>query len=192
MRSGEIYAGITVPLGSTVILVAGGTPVPGGQYQILGVVGTVQLNGNTYQLVAGLLGATAVYYLQTAGGQNFDSSSYGVYVSGGSAIPNYLPPGASANPTGLQLTYTYDAQNVLQFDSAFIDVLVLTLAVRSCKRVTGKDPSDKLLAELRNAEVAAAAISGQEKPPVRIQRSRIRDVRRAGGWWPNNTRIGGR
>ena len=191
-RSGDTYAGIAVPLGSTVVAVAGGTPIPGAQYQISGVVGTTQLNGNVYTLAAGLLGANAVYFLQTTGGQNFDSSAYGTYSAGGAAAPIYVPPGASANPSGLELTYTYDAQNVLQFDSAFIDVLALTLAVRLCKKITGKDPSDKLLAELRNAEVAASAISGQEKPPVRIQRSRIRDVRRAGGLFGNNTRIGGR
>jgi hypothetical protein len=191
-RSGDLYAGIAVPAGSTVALVAGGAPIPGAQYQVSGVVGTVQLNGNVYQLVAGLLGANAVYFLQTAGGQNFDSSAYGTYSAGGAAAPIYVPPGASANPTGLELTYTYDAQNVLQFDSAFIDVLAATLAARTCKKITGKEPSDKLIAELRNAEVAAAAISGQEKPPVRVQRSRIRDVRRAGGSWRNNTRIGGR
>ncbi len=191
-RSGDLYAGITVPLGSTVVTVAGGTPIPGAQYQISGVVGTVQLNGNVYTFVAGLLGPNSVYFLQTTGGQNFSSSAYGTYSAGGAAAPIFVPPGASANPTGLELTYTYDAQNVLQFDSAFIDVLAATLAVRTCKKVTGKEPSDKLIAELRNAEVAAAAISGQEKPPMRVQRSKIRDVRRAGGLWANNTRIGGR
>lgn len=99
-----------------------------------------------------------------------------------------VPP---VTPSSLQVTYTYDAQNVLQFDSAFIDLLALTLAVRNCKKITGREPSDKLIAELRNAEVAAAAISGQEKPPVRVQRSKIRDVRRAGGLWANNTQLGG-
>ncbi len=191
-RSGDLDAGVTVPLGSTVVAVAGGTPIPGAHYLISGVAGTTQLNGNSYQFVAGTLGPNSVYFLQTAGGQNFSSSGYGVYTGGGAAAPTYVPPGASANPTGLQLTYTYDAQNVLQFDAAFIDVLAAHMAVRCCKKITGKDPSDKLIAELRNAEVAAAAISGQEKPPMRVQRSRIRDVRRAGGLWANNTRIGGR
>lgn len=190
-RSGDTYAGTPVPAGSTVVVVAGGTPIVDAQYQISAVVGTTQLNGSTYKLVAGLLGSTAVYYLQTTGGQNFDSSAYGVYVSGGLATATYVPPASTPAASGLQLTYTFDAQNVLQFDSAFVDLLAAMLAVRTCKKVTGKEPSDKLVAELRNAEIAAAAISGQEKPPIRVQRSRIRDVRRSGGIFRNNTVIGG-
>lgn len=190
-RSGDTYAGVQVPAGSTVVIVAGGTPIAGAQYQISAVVGTTQLNGNTYTLVAGLLGANAVYYLQTTAGQNFDSSAYTTYVSGGQATATYIPPGAVPASTGLELCYIYDAQNVQKFDAAFIDVLAAQLAVRTCKKITGKDPSDKLLSELRNAELAAAAVAGQEKPPLRVQRSRIRDVRRSGGIFRNNTVIGG-
>ena len=59
------------------------------------------------------------------------------------------------------------------------------------RKLTGKGLSNDLLEELRNAELAAAAVSGQEKPPIRVQRSRIRDVRRSGGIFRNNTVIGG-
>ena len=190
-RSGDTYAGVVVPAGSTVVTVAGGTPIVDAQYQLSGIVGTTQLNGNVYKFVAGLLGSNAVYYLQTTGGQNFDSSAYGVYVSGGTAAATYVPPGATPASSGLELNYIFDATNVLKFDPAFIDVLAAQLAVRTCKKITGKDPSDKLLSELRNAELAAAAVAGQEKPPVRVQRSRIRDVRRSGGIFRNNTVIGG-
>lgn len=189
-RSGDTYAGTPVPAGSTVVTVSGGTPIVDAQYQVSAVVGTTQLNGNTYKLVAGTLGASSVYYLQTTGGQNFDSSAYGVYVSGGQLAATYVPPAATPAASGLQITYTYDAQLVTKFDAAFIDVLALTLAVRTCKKITGKNPSPDLIAELRNAEVAAAAISGQEKPTIRVQRSRIRDVRREGGIFRNNTVIG--
>lgn len=190
-RSGDTYAGTPVPAGSTVVTVLGGTPIVDGQYQISAVVGTTQLNGNTYTLVAGVLGASSVYYLQTTGGQNFDSSAYGVYVSGGILALTYRPPASTPAASGLQITYTYDAQLVTKFDSAFIDVLAATLAVRTCKKITGKNPSQDLISELRNAEVAAAAISGQEKPPVRVQRSRIRSVRRSGGIFRDNTQLGG-
>lgn len=189
-RSGDTYAGTPVPAGSTVVVVAGGTPVVDAQYQVSAVVGTTQLNGNTYKLVAGTLGASSVYYLQTTGGQNFDSSAYGVYVSGGQLAATYVPPAATPAASGLQISYTYDAQLVTKFDAAYIDLLALTLAVRTCKKITGKNPSQDLIAELRNAEIAAAAISGQEKPTVRVQRSRIRDVRRSGGIFRNNTVIG--
>ena len=190
-RSGDTYLGTVVPVGSTVVAIASGTPIPGGQYQVSSVVGAVQANGNVYQIVPGLLGANSVYFLQTAGGQNFDSSAWTPYISGGYAASVYTPPGSLTSPTGLEMSYIFDAQNVFQFDPAFIDVLAATLAVRICKKVTGKNPSQDLIAELRNAEVAAAAISGQEKPPVRVQTSRIRDVRRAGGIYWNNTQIGG-
>ena len=190
-RSGDLYNGVAVPLGSTVVTIAGGTPIPGAQYTVSGVVGSVQTNGNSYQLVAGLLSSYSVYYLQTPGGQNFDSSAWTPYVSGGLLAAIYIPPGSTVQPSGLEFSYTYDATLVQQFDSAFIDVLAATLAARTCKQITKKDPSDKLLSELRNAEVAAAAIAGQEKPPVRVERSRIRAVRRAGGIFRNNTVIGG-
>ena len=96
-RSGDTYLGTIVPLGSTVIAVAGGTPIPGGQYLISSVLGAVQANGNTYQIVPGLLGANAVYFLQTAGGQNFDSHLWTPYISGGYAASTYVPPGSLTN-----------------------------------------------------------------------------------------------
>ena len=98
---------------------------------------------------------------------------------------------ASLGSPGLEFGYIFDAQNVLQFDAAFVDLLALQLAARIARKVTGKGLSNDLLEELRNAELAAAAVSGQEKPPVRVQRSRIRDVRRSGGIFRNNTVIGG-
>lgn len=190
-RSGDTYAGTQVPAGSTVVTIAAGTPIPSAQYQVSSVIGTTQLNGNVYTLAAGLLGSTAVYYLQTTAGQNFGSSTYTAYVSGGALAAVFVPPGSLAQPTGLEFEYIYDAQNVLQFDAAFIDLLALQLAVKTCKKLTGRDAGEKLIAELRNAELAAAAIAGQEKPPVRVQRSRLRDVRRSGGIFRNNTVIGG-
>lgn len=190
-RTGDTYAGVVVPVGSTVVTLGGGTPIQGAQYLVSGIVGTVQANGNAYQIVPDLLGPNAVYFLQTTGGQNFDSSAWTPYVSGGYASAVYVPPGSLTQPNGLEFSYIYDAQNVLQFDPAFIDVLAATIAARICKKVTNKNPSADLISELRNAEIAAAAISGQEKPPVRVQRSKIRDVRRAGGIFINNTVIGG-
>lgn len=190
-RSGDLYQNIIVPTGSTVVTIINGTPIPGAQYQISGVLGSVQANGNSYQIVAGLLSGIAVYFLQTTGGQNFDSSTWTPYVSGGTAAPIYLPPGSLSNPTGFEFTYIYDAQTVSQFDPAFVDLFAVQLAVRTCRKITAKHPSEDLLAELRNAELAAAAVAGQEKPPFRVQRSRIRDVRRSGGIFRNNTVIGG-
>ena len=100
--------------------------------------------------------------------------------------------GAAAVPAAaLQVNYIYDVKLVQAFDPLFLKVLVLQLAVNVCKKVTGKEPSERLLSELLDADVAAAAVAGQEKPPRRVQRSRIRDVRRSGGIFRNNTVIGG-
>ena len=191
-RSGDTLAGVVVPAGSTVIVPSGSTPIPGAVYTLGSVGGAVQANGNQYQIVAGTLGnAGAVYFLQTAGGQNFDSAAWSAYTSGGTATPTYVPPGTPQASTGLQVNYVYDVKLVQSFDPLFVKVLWLQLAVNICKKITTKEPSERLLAELLDANMAAAAVAGQEKPPRRVQRSRIRDVRRSGGIFRNNTVIGG-
>lgn len=95
--------------------------------------------------------------------------------------------GSSSN---LQINYTFDAQTVGKFDPLFVKVLALQMAVNMAKQITKKDAPDKLLTELKDADLAAAAVAGQEKPPRRVQRSRLRDVRRSGGIFRNNTLIG--
>lgn len=189
-RSGETVSGTPVPAGYTVVAVSGGTPIPGAQYLISAVVGSTQANGNTFQIVAGTLGALDVYYLQTTGGQNFSSAAWGVYVSGGQATPTYVPPGSASASTTLQMNYIFYAQDVPKFDPLFIKVMWLQMAVNMCKQLTKKEPSKELLAELSQADLAAAAVAGQEKPPERVQRSRLRDVRRSGGIFRNNTVLG--
>lgn len=91
---------------------------------------------------------------------------------------------------GLLIEYTFDATNVVQFDVSFKTVLWLQLARRMAYKFK---PSSTLLkdldVELEAARMKAAAVSGQEKPPRRVQRSRVRDVRRSGGIFRNNTII---
>lgn len=182
--------GIQVPAGQTIIVPTGTTPIPGAQYLVSSVIGAVQANGNVYQIVAGTLGGNACYFLQTVTGQNFDSSMWGAYVSGGTLTPTFIPPASLVQPQGLEISYIYDAQTVGQFDPLFIDALAAELAVKCCKQITKRDPSDKLLAILKAADDSAAAVAGQEKAPRRVQRSPIRDVRRPGGLYRDNTRIG--
>lgn len=93
---------------------------------------------------------------------------------------------------GLQIEYIYDAVTVTKFDPAFLRCLYLQLAANIAYKFTLKSSlKDSLDKELASALMKAAAISGQEKPPRRVQRSRIRDVRRSGGIYRNNTVIGG-
>ena len=191
-RSGDVVSGITVPAGQTVVAVTGGTPIPGAEYLAGTVGGSTQANGNTYQIVAGMLSSLAVYFLQTSAGQNFDSSAWGAYTTGGTLTPTYVPPTSTSTAVGLEMGYIFDAQNVQQFDPLFINVLALQLAQNISVKFTLRPSAvDKLEARLHNARLEAAAIAGQEKPPRRVQRSRIRDVRRSGGIFRNNTIIGG-
>lgn len=96
----------------------------------------------------------------------------------------------SQSTTGLQIEYIYDAVLVPYFDASFNKVLYLRLGKAvSRKFKVPKDKMDELKEDLKEAEMKAAAISGQEKPVRRVQRSRVRDVRRSGGIFRNNTVI---
>jgi hypothetical protein len=91
--------------------------------------------------------------------------------------------------TPLKVTYIYDAVTVANYDPLFIDVFVLELAAAMAYKFTLKPSMVKdLKAELLDAQISAAAISGQEKPPRRIQRSKIVDARRYGYRTRNTTR----
>lgn len=82
---------------------------------------------------------------------------------------------------GLKADYIYDNDNVGQWDPLFKEVVVLRLAKALAPKYAIK-PS--LMAEikddLRAAERAAAAASGQESPPRIVQRSDVLNARRRG------------
>ncbi len=90
----------------------------------------------------------------------------------------------------LYLTYVYDAKTVSVYDPLFIEVLTLEFAAAIAYKFTLK-PS--LVAALKNdlmdAQLAASAVSGQEKPPRRIQNSSMILARRFGLTSRDNTRI---
>jgi hypothetical protein len=93
---------------------------------------------------------------------------------------------------GVPIEYIYDAVTVAKFDPCFVEVLYLRLAQRFARPLKApKSTRDDIVEALAKAELKAAAISGQEKPLRRVQRSRVRDVRRSGGIFRNNTIIGG-
>jgi hypothetical protein len=89
----------------------------------------------------------------------------------------------------LSVEYVYNAQDVAEFDPLFIDVLVTELASSMAYKFTLKPSIAKLLKEdLLDAQMAAAAAAGQERPPRRIQTSRLKDARRHGYYSRDNTR----
>lgn len=118
---------------------------------------------------------------------NFDLSGPYIYCDAATAFDP-----VTLLPTGLDIKYIYDAVTVQQFDPLFVDVFVLELAKKMAFKFTLKPALVKgLEEELLDANLSAAAVAGQERPPIRVQRSRIRQVRRSGGIFTDNTVIGG-
>lgn len=118
---------------------------------------------------------------------NFDISGPYIYCDSATAFDP-----VTLVATGLDIKYIYDAVLVPQFDPLFVDVLVLELAKSMAFKFTLKPALIKGLEEqLADANLSAAAVAGQERPPIRVQRSRIRQVRRSGGIFTDNTVIGG-
>lgn len=97
---------------------------------------------------------------------------------------------ALGNGDTIQTEYIFNAIDISKFDPLFIDVLVLSLARKLAYPLTQKRSLVKDIgADLIDAQAAAAAVDGQEDPPRRIERSRLRDVRRRGGGIRDNTRV---
>jgi hypothetical protein len=89
----------------------------------------------------------------------------------------------------LSVEYVYDAEDVTEFDSLFTKLLYLTLAKALTYKFTQKPSFVAALdAEIEKLEVRAAAISGQERPPRRVETSKLRDARRFGFKTADNTR----
>ena len=96
----------------------------------------------------------------------------------------------NTSATGLQMEYIFDAKDVNKYDPLFLKVLWLQLAANMAYKFTLKPSIRKdIMQELQDSAIAAAAVAGQEKPPRRLQRSRLRDVRRRGGFSRDNTRV---
>lgn len=89
----------------------------------------------------------------------------------------------------INILYCYDATTVPKWDSLFVDLMRVQGAKDMAYAFTLK-PSlvASIDEELKDVKLQAAAVAGQEKPPRRIQRSKLRDNRRMGGIWRDTTR----
>lgn len=88
---------------------------------------------------------------------------------------------SAADSSSLKIRYVYDFTNVALMDPLFVDVLAAELALRIAFKVTGSDEAgDKIKEHLKLIAPEAYAIDGQERPPIRIQRSKFLDRRRGG------------
>ena len=89
----------------------------------------------------------------------------------------------------LFLTYVYDAKTVSVYDPLFIDVFTLELAAAMAYKFTLKQSLvNALKSDLLDAQMAASAVAGQEKPPRRIQTSYLITARRMGLGRRDNSR----
>ena len=89
----------------------------------------------------------------------------------------------------LNIVYIKDETAVTKWDALFVELMRLQLAKTFAYAFTLKPSLVKAIDdELADVKLQAAAVAGQEKPPRRIQRSRIRDLRRSGGGGRDTTR----
>jgi len=89
--------------------------------------------------------------------------------------------------SGLKLSYTFDETLVVNWDPLFVKAAVLGLAMAMAYKFTLK-PSvvTRVENEFEKAEMRAKAVAGQENPPRRIERSKMRTARRMGSIYRDN------
>lgn len=93
------------------------------------------------------------------------------------------------NTDQINMEYIKDATLVSEYDSLFVTLLAQTLAMKIVYKFTLKASLVRNLKEmLGDTEHSAAAVAGQEKPPRRIQHSKLRDRRRFGSRFRDTTR----
>lgn len=81
----------------------------------------------------------------------------------------------------INIQYVFDAKVIANYDPLFVRLFVLSLANSMAYKFTLKNSvMQGIRDELQDVQLAAAAVSGQEKPPRRIERSRLLDARRFG------------
>lgn len=83
------------------------------------------------------------------------------------------------NDSTINLRYIYDLEDVTKFDELFTDLLVCEIALGISYKATGSNSDVDRLLKLRNdIKMEAKAIDGQERPPLRVEKSKIMNARR--------------
>lgn len=81
--------------------------------------------------------------------------------------------------SSLILRYNRDITNVASMDAAFINVFALRLALKTAFKITKKKSVvETIEAMLKIEEPKAISVDGQERPPIRTQRSKYLSARR--------------
>lgn len=79
----------------------------------------------------------------------------------------------------LPIRYVYNFKSVTQMDGLFIDILAVEIAMKISFQITGSNTRGReLMGLLNELSPEAYAVDGQERPPVRIERSRSLSARR--------------
>ncbi len=86
----------------------------------------------------------------------------------------------STDGASVRLRYIYDIQDVSKFNAMFINYLALDLALSVAYKVTESNTNIDRIAQLQKQQGAMArAISGQERQPTRVERSKNINKRRS-------------
>ncbi len=84
----------------------------------------------------------------------------------------------NSGAASINIGYTIDESDVTKFDSLFVDLLAVEIAWRCSFAFNLKPSLKKELRETRNElRIEAKAVNSQERPPIRIQRSKLREAR---------------
>ena len=90
----------------------------------------------------------------------------------------YLLTGDTADGA-LRIRYIYDNEVVSTWDDLFIDLMAVKLALSLARNFKSAPRAiDDLKHTLRELQAEAKAIDGQERPPIRVQRSKFLSARR--------------
>ena len=83
----------------------------------------------------------------------------------------------------LPLWFNRNLTHVSQMDDLFVGIFALRLALKTAMKITGKKATVELLEmQLQREEPKAISVDGQERPPVRIERSKYLAARKRGGY----------
>ena len=83
------------------------------------------------------------------------------------------------NASSIELKYIKRVTDVKKYDSGFVQLFALYLALNMAFRFTNKQTViERLQVWIEREEAKIISIDGQEKPPRRIQRSKYGDARR--------------
>lgn len=85
---------------------------------------------------------------------------------------------------GMDVKYIYDNKNVEDYDPLFAELLALELAYNIAFPLTGNITMQRSIKVLRDEKLLEArGVDGQERPPVRYERSRFKEARMKKGYY---------